>query len=78
MPNFCEGLTAMLTRRSLATGEVFGAEEIIGLGQALATYTTAGAWQDHAEDWKGRLTPGRVADLVVFEGNLLRTPAERS
>ncbi|EHR52174.1 putative TIM-barrel fold metal-dependent hydrolase [Saccharomonospora marina XMU15] len=76
MPNFCEGLTAMLTRRSLATGEVFGAEEIIGLRQALATYTTAGAWQDHAEDWKGSLTRGRVADLVVVGGNLLRTPAE--
>lgn len=75
-PNFREGLTAMLTRKSLATGEVFGAEEVIGLEEALATYTTAGAWQDHAEDWKGTLAEGMAADLVVFGGDLLRTPPE--
>lgn len=75
-PNFREGLTAMLTRKSLATGEVFGAEEVIGLEEALATYTTAGAWQDHAEDWKGTLAEGMAADLVVFDGDLLRTPPE--
>ncbi|PRX49369.1 hypothetical protein B0I33_103404 [Prauserella shujinwangii] len=76
MPNFRAGLAAMLTRKSLATGEVFGAEEIIGLGEALATYTTAGAWQDHAERWKGTLGRGMAADLVVLDGNLLRTPHE--
>ncbi|WP_199433688.1 amidohydrolase [Qaidamihabitans albus] len=76
MPDFRAGLTAMLTRKSLATGEVFGAEEIIGLEEALASYTTAGAWQDHAERWKGTLAEGMVADLAVFDGDLLRTPPE--
>ncbi|GAA4431013.1 amidohydrolase [Georgenia halophila] len=75
-PNFREGITAMLTRRSLATGEVFGAEERIGLEEALATYTTAGAWQDHAEDWKGTLAEGMAADLCVLDGDLLGTPPE--
>ncbi|GAA4663310.1 amidohydrolase [Amycolatopsis dongchuanensis] len=76
LPDFREGLTAMLTRKSLATGEVFGAGEIIGLEQALASYTTAGAWQDHAERWKGTLAPGMAADVTVFDGDLLRTAPE--
>lgn len=75
-PDFREGIAAMLTRRSLATGEVFGAGERIGLTEAVATYTTAGAWQDHAEHWKGRLTPGMAADLVVVDGNLVETAPE--
>ncbi|MGC7101034.1 amidohydrolase [Amycolatopsis lurida] len=76
LPDFREGLTAMLTRKSLATGEVFGAGETIDLRQALATYTTAGAWQDRAERRKGTLTQGKAADLVVLDGNLLRTPPD--
>ncbi|GAB3170507.1 amidohydrolase [Myceligenerans halotolerans] len=72
-PDFREGLTAMLTRQSLVTGEVFGERERIGLDEALATYTTAGAWQDHAEHWKGKLTPGMAADLVVLDGDLVET-----
>ncbi|MDI5979242.1 amidohydrolase [Amycolatopsis magusensis] len=76
LPDFREGLTAMLTRKSLATGEVFGAGETLDLRQALASYTTAGAWQDHAERWKGTLTQGKAADLVVLEGDLLRTPPD--
>ncbi|MDA2810560.1 amidohydrolase [Nocardiopsis sp. RSe5-2] len=76
LPDFREGLTAALTRKSLETGEVFGAEEVIGLEEALASYTTAGAWQDRAESWKGTLAPGMAADLAVFDGDLVDTPPE--
>ncbi|NDK32066.1 amidohydrolase [Nesterenkonia haasae] len=75
-PHFREGITAMLTRRSLATGEVFGEEETIELEDALLTYTKAGAWQDAAEDWKGTLGEGMAADLVVLDGDLLNTSPE--
>ncbi|OKI16839.1 metal-dependent hydrolase [Nocardiopsis sp. TSRI0078] len=75
-PDFLEGIAGMLTRRSLATGEVFGEDEVLDLEQALHTYTTAGAWQDGAEDWKGTLAEGMVADLVVLDGDLLNTPGE--
>ncbi|WP_017627197.1 amidohydrolase [Nocardiopsis chromatogenes] len=76
MPDFRAGLTAALTRKSLETGEVFGAEEVIGLEEALASYTTAGAWQDRAERWKGTLAPGMAADLAVFDGDLADTAPE--
>lgn len=73
-PDFREGLTAIMTRQSMATGEVFGEAERIGLDEALRTYTVAGAWQDRAEHWKGTLASGMAADLVVLGGDLVNTP----
>ncbi|GAA4911623.1 amidohydrolase [Nesterenkonia rhizosphaerae] len=75
-PDFLEGITAMMTRRSLATGEVFGEDQIIDFEEALRSYTVAGAWQDAAEDFKGDLGEGKAADLVVLDGDLVNTPAE--
>ncbi|AFR29598.1 amidohydrolase [Arthrobacter sp. Rue61a] len=40
-------------------------ERITGL-QALAAMTTNAAWQDHAEHFKGALTPGMTADLCLL------------
>lgn len=40
-------------------------ERITGL-QALAAMTTNAAWQDHAEHFKGALTPGMAADLCLL------------
>ncbi|WP_308163886.1 amidohydrolase family protein [Nonomuraea sediminis] len=54
-PDWRPGVAALLAR----TGEGVTLEE------ALHTYTTAGAWQDFAETWKGTITPGRAADLFV-------------
>lgn len=75
-PRFLEGITAMLTRESVVSGEVYGEEETITLKEALRTYTVAGAWQDGAEDWKGTLEQGMAADLVVLDGDLESTPPE--
>ncbi|MEV4187976.1 amidohydrolase family protein, partial [Streptosporangium canum] len=38
--------------------------------------TATPAWQDGAEDWKGSLEQGKVADLCVLEASLLETEAE--
>ena len=73
-PDFRDGLTAIMTRKSMATGEVFGETERIGLDEALRTYTIAGAWQDRAEEWKGTLAKGMAGDLVVLGGDLVNTP----
>jgi hypothetical protein len=40
--------------------------ERIGGRRALAAMTADAAWQDHAEDFKGRLIPGMAADLCVL------------
>lgn len=68
-PDWRQGLETMLLREG-GSGEVSGPGEIIGVREALHTYTTAGAWQDHAERWKGALTRGMAADLCVLDGTL--------
>lgn len=45
--------------------------------QLLRGYTAIPAWIDHAEEWKGTLEPGKVADLVVVERDpFTLSPAE--
>lgn len=45
-------------------------DQSLTLHQALAAYTRDNAWVEFAEDWKGRLTPGFAADLVVLSHDL--------
>ncbi|TDC92520.1 amidohydrolase [Actinomadura sp. 7K507] len=68
-PDWRQGLETMLLREG-GSGEVSGPDQIIGVRPALRTYTTAGAWQDHADRWKGALARGMAADLCVLEGTL--------
>ncbi|URM95532.1 amidohydrolase [Actinomadura madurae] len=68
-PDWRQGLETALLREG-DSGTVSGPDETIGIREALHTYTTAGAWQDHAERWKGTLTRGMAADLCVFDGAL--------
>lgn len=74
-PNWRAGVQTLMTRRG-ACGEVHGPEQRLTLEQALAAYTSAGAWQDFAETWKGSVDVGKVADLCVLGGNLRTTPPE--
>jgi predicted amidohydrolase YtcJ len=61
----------MILRESKASGRVSGEDQRITLAEALRTYTINGAWQDFAEDWKGSLEVGKVADLCVLDQDLL-------
>ncbi len=42
-------------------------EQALGLDDALAAFTTAPAWLEHAEARRGRLAPGLAADVVVLD-----------
>ena len=61
------GIYALLTRREQVTGRVYGADETIGVADALRTYTINGAYLTHEENFKGSLEVGKVADLVVID-----------
>ncbi|MFK0038249.1 amidohydrolase [Paenarthrobacter sp. NPDC090517] len=52
--------------RLTPTGEVYGPAERITAAEALAAYTTGSAAATGAEDVKGRLSPGYLADLVFL------------
>lgn len=51
-------------------------DQRLTLMETLAAYTTGGAWAEHTEDRKGRLTPGFLGDLVVLSGDIEATPVD--
>ncbi|MEW2353377.1 amidohydrolase [Spirillospora sp. NPDC029432] len=69
-PDFRQGLETMVRREGRLSGRVYGPGERISLDKAIATYTRTGAWQDHAESWKGQLAKGYAGDIVVLDGDV--------
>ena len=69
------GLYAAVTRQTL-TGEPkqgwFPAQRLT-IEEALEAYTKAPAWASFEEGMKGTLAPGRLADIAVFDTNLVET-----
>ncbi|GAB2980854.1 amidohydrolase [Streptomyces pseudoechinosporeus] len=72
-PDWRQGVAGMLLRESKASGRRSGADQCVGLADALRAYTINPARQDFAEDWKGSIEPGKVADLVVLDRDLTAT-----
>lgn len=69
-------LYTMVTRKT-ESGTVLGADQALTLEEALHAYTFAGAYASCEETIKGRLVPGQLADIAVFDRDLFRiTPEE--
>jgi predicted amidohydrolase YtcJ len=67
------GLYAAVTRQTLA-GEPKGGwfpDERLTIEEAIDAYTRAPAWASFEEDIKGTLAPGKLADLAVFDTDLV-------
>jgi hypothetical protein len=69
------GVQAAMTRRT-RTGTPVNLQERLALPEALALFTTAGAWVGFEEAKKGRIRPGMLADLLVLDRDLMSVPAE--
>jgi hypothetical protein len=69
-PDWRQGVAAMLLRESKASGRASGPEQRVGLAEAIRAYTINPARQDFAEDWKGSIEVGKVADLAVLGADL--------
>lgn len=68
-------LHAMITRQTWK-GTVMDARQCLSPAEALQAYTEDGAFSQKAEDVKGRLVPGQLADIAVFSRNLLTADPE--
>lgn len=70
------GLYAAVTRELAGGGPPGGwfPEEKVSLEEALDLYTRGSAYAEQAEDRKGTLEPGKLADLAVFARDILRVP----
>ena len=60
--------------RELADGSRFHPEQAMTREEALHSYTLANAWAAFEEEVKGSLTPGKYADLVVLDRDILTVP----
>lgn len=65
------GIYAMVTRRHQQSGKVYGPEQRIPLLEALKTFTINGAYLTFDDDVRGSLEPGKLADLVILDADLL-------
>jgi len=70
IPNWKQAIQNCLLRES-PSGKVFGPHQKIAIKDAIRQCTINGAYQDHQEDIKGSIEPGKLADLVVIGGNIL-------
>jgi predicted amidohydrolase YtcJ len=58
-------IQGMVTRKGW-NGQVWGANQKITVDEALRVNTINGAYNNHEEDIKGSITPGKLADFVVL------------
>jgi predicted amidohydrolase YtcJ len=70
------GIYAAVTRQA-TNGQTLLPEERITVEQALALYTVNAAYASFEENIKGSITPGKLADLVVLDGDPTQVPSEQ-
>ncbi|PHP20219.1 hydrolase [Sphingobium sp. IP1] len=69
------GFYVAVTRKG-ESGTVYGEEEAVSRYEALKAYTQDAAYLTWDEAKKGSLTPGKLADMIVMDRNLLTIPEE--
>jgi predicted amidohydrolase YtcJ len=62
--------------RKTASGRVVGPEEAIGVMDAIRVYTWNGAYLAKDEDRLGSIEPGKLADMIVLDRDVLTVPHE--
>ena len=77
-PTPLEGIYAATTRRTLDDKNPGGwyPEQKISVAEALEAYTTGAAYAEFAEQDKGKLARGMLADFVIVDKDLTRIPPE--
>ena len=66
-----KGMFAMVNRIVGLSRKVYGPEERVSIEEALKTYTINGAYLTYDENKRGSLEPGKYADLVVLNKDIL-------
>jgi len=70
------GIWAAVARKELESGQVLAPEERISVEQALTLYTRNGAYAGFEEQSKGALEPGKLADFIVVDRDVLHVPGD--
>ena len=75
-PSAIRVLSSVVTRRT-RSGDILGADERIGVNEALKSLTLWAAYQHFEEKDKGSLETGKVADFVVLSGDPFAVDIEK-
>jgi hypothetical protein len=70
------GIYAAVTRKGMS-GTVYGADEALDVMQALRGYTLDGAFLSFEETLKGSIEPGKFADMIVLDQDILTVDPEQ-
>ncbi len=65
-----------LVTRKMADGRLFYPDQCLSREQALRTYTINGAHAGFEEDFKGSITPGKLADITVLSKDIMTIPED--
>lgn len=68
------GIWALVNRTSYDGSRTWRPEQKLTLDEALHIYTTNPAKAHTTWDWNGSITPGKAADLAIFDRDLFKTP----
>jgi predicted amidohydrolase YtcJ len=73
-----EGLYGAVTRKDRAgeEGEGWFPDQKLSMEKAIELYTLGGAYGEFMEDRKGKIKEGFLADLVIFNQDLMKIPAD--
>ncbi|HEY2169343.1 MAG TPA: amidohydrolase [Candidatus Angelobacter sp.] len=66
------GLYAAVTRKNEAGTKEYYPEQKLSIDHAIAAYTTGSAFAEFAEEKKGQLSPGMLADFVVLDRDITK------
>ena len=69
-------LYAMITRKQAGRAGAFVPEQSLTREEAIQPYTLNNAYAAFEEDIKGSLAPGKLADFIVLDRNLLTCPED--
>lgn len=74
LPDVMAGIQCAVTRRTVKDHlGPYLPEQAMTVGEAIDSFTAAGAWASFDEERKGRIRPGMLADFVVLERDLFET-----
>ncbi len=74
-----EGLYAAVTRKDRAgeEGDGWFADQKLSMEKAIELYTLGSAYAEFMEDRKGKLAEGYLADMVIFNNDLMTIPFDQ-
>jgi predicted amidohydrolase YtcJ len=71
------GIAWMVSGKSISGSEILAKENRLSREEALKLFTLGGAWFEYAENEKGRIAPGNLADLVLLDADYFTVPEDQ-